>query len=113
MTTKEVKLRFAALRRVSTEQQEKVGESLRTQTADIEKVVDDLGGVITGWYGGAESATPGHEKKEVNRLIEDAQKRPRTWDALIVAHPDRWSRDNAFSRAGLEVFREHGVRFFA
>jgi site-specific DNA recombinase len=107
------KLRFAALRRVSTEQQEKTGESLRTQTKDIEELVSELGGVIVGWFGGQEHATPGHEKKEVSRLLQDAQKQPCKFDAVIVAHPDRWSRDNSVSRQGLEVFRDHGIRFFA
>ena len=106
------KLRFAALRRVSTEQQEKVGESLRTQTKDIQEVVSSLGSIVE-WFGGQEHATPGHEKKEVERLLREAQKRPCRFNAVIVAHPDRWSRDNAASRAGLEVFREHGIRFFA
>lgn len=110
MTTK---LRFAALRRVSTEQQEKMGESLRTQTADIEEVViGSLGGEIVGWYGGQEHATPGYEKKEVQRLLQDAAKEPKRFDAVIVAHPDRWSRDNEASRDGLEVFKAHDIRFW-
>lgn len=107
------KIRFAALRRVSTEQQEKTGESLRTQTKDIEEIVRELGGSIVAWYGGQEHATPGHEKKEVTRLLSDAEKQPGRFDAVIVAHPDRWSRDNTASRAGLETFRENGIRFFA
>jgi site-specific DNA recombinase len=106
------KLRFAALRRVSTEQQEKIGESLRTQTKDIQEIVSSLGSIVE-WYGGQEHATPGHEKKEVERLLRDAQKQHCPFNAVIVAHPDRWSRDNSASRAGLEVFREHGIRFFA
>jgi site-specific DNA recombinase len=107
------KLRFAALRRVSTEQQERVGESLRTQTKSIEEVVNELGSSVVEWYGGQEHATPGHEKKELQRLLKDAQRKPRRFDAIIVAHPDRWSRDNTASREGLEIFREHGIRFFA
>lgn len=111
--TQAKRLRFAALRRVSTEQQEKDGESLRTQTNDIQDVVTCLGGVIVEWYGGQEHATPGHEKKELHRLLSDAQKTPSRFDAVIVAHPDRWSRDNTTSRQGLEVFKEQGIRFFA
>src|SRR5262249_43230252 len=34
------------------------------------------------------------------------------WDAVIVAYPDRWSKDNAKSKEGLEVLRQHGKRFF-
>src|SRR5262249_53081205 len=65
---------------------------------------------ITAWYGGQEHATPGYEKKEIDRLIQDAKKRK--FDAVIVSNADRWSRDNGKSREGLEVFKEHGIRFF-
>jgi hypothetical protein len=34
------------------------------------------------------------------------------FDAVIVAYPDRWSRDNAKSKEGLEAFRKAGVKFF-
>ena len=110
MNDKSGKLRFAALRRVSTEQQEKKGESLTVQKKGIEKAVNHRKGTIVAWYGGQEHATPGHEKKEVARLIEDAKKG--RFDAVIVSDADRWSRDNSFSRAGLEVFKSHRIRFF-
>ncbi len=103
-------LRFAALIRVSTEKQEKQGESLRTQKAEITADVKSLGGTIVEWYGGQEHATPGHETKEVDRLLAHAHKKK--FDAVIVAHQDRWSRDNAKSKAGLEVLRSNGIRFF-
>lgn len=103
-------LRFAALIRVSTEQQEKTGESLRTQRADIESAVKRHGGTIAQRYGGQEHATPGHEKKEIDRLLADAAKNK--FDAVIVAHADRWSRDNIKSTEGLRVFEAHNIRFF-
>ena len=103
-------LRFAALVRVSTEQQEKTGESLRTQRAEVERCVREIGGRIVESYGGQEHATPGHEKKEVDRLIRDAAKGK--FDAVIVAHADRWSRDNAKSMEGLQAFAAHRIRFF-
>src|SRR4030042_3480199 len=99
------KLRFAALRRVSTEQQEKTGESLRTQKTDIEKYVEQLGGEIIAWYGGQEHATPGYEKKEIDRLLNDAQKTPKRFDAVIVTHADRWRRDNRKSAKGLDILK--------
>lgn len=105
------KLRFAALRRVSTERQEKLGESLQTQTKNIQEVAANLGTIVE-WYGGQEQATPGHEKKEIERLLRDARKQPRPFDAVIVTHPDRWSRDNVASQDGLEILREHHIRFF-
>lgn len=106
------KLSFAALIRVSTEQQEKTGESLRTQKTDIEKYVKELGGSIVKWYGGQEHATPGYEKKEIDQLLRDAQKMPKSFDAVIVTDADRWSRDNAKSSAGLEILRQNGIKFF-
>jgi site-specific DNA recombinase len=104
--------RFAALIRVSTEKQEQEGESLRTQTNDNKRAVEQVGGRIVTWYGGQEHATPGHEKKEIDRLLHDAASPDRNFDAVIVAHADRWSRDNSKSHEGLEVFRKHAVRFF-
>lgn len=104
------KINFAALRRVSTEKQEKEGESLRTQKNEIEISVEQLGGKIIGWYGSQEHATPGYEKKEIDRLISDAKKK--RFDAVIVSDADRWSRDNQKSRQGLDIFKEFGIRFF-
>jgi DNA invertase Pin-like site-specific DNA recombinase len=103
-------LRFAALPRVSTERQERKGESLRTQRADIERDVARLGGTIVAWYGGQEHATPGWEKKQLDRLLADATKHK--FDALMVTHTDRWSRDNGKSKEGLEILRSHGIRFY-
>jgi site-specific DNA recombinase len=103
-------LRFAALVRVSTEAQERQGESLRTQRAKNERDVARLGGRIVGWYGGQEHATPGRERKEVDRLIADSAKVK--FDAVIVSDADRWSRDNAKSKEGLDTLRKAGVRFF-
>jgi site-specific DNA recombinase len=103
-------LRFAVLNRVSTEKQEKQGESLRIQRQQKIEDVARLESKIVAWYGGQESATPGHEKIEVDRLLSDAAKG--MFDAVMVSHPDRWSRDNAKSKAGLEILRRHHIRFF-
>jgi site-specific DNA recombinase len=115
-------LRFAALRRVSTEQQEKEGNSLATQTTQIEQAVASIAeninatekirvvGKIVGWYGGQEHATPGHEKKEITRLLADAKEGK--FDAVIVTDADRWSRDNESSKEGLGVFRNKGIQFY-
>ena len=106
------KLRFAAIIRVSTEKQEQEGASLRLQKTEIESAVKHLGGTVVAWYGGQEHATPGYEKKEVDRLVCDAQKTPKPFDAVIVTNADRWSRDNRKSREGLDVFKAHNIQFF-
>ena len=111
-TKNKSKLQFAAFCRVSTEKQEKTGESLRTQKNEIKEAVKQLGGTFFDWYGGQEHATPGHEKKEINRLLNDAQKKPRKFNAVMVTDADRWSRDNTKSRQGLDIFERCGIRFF-
>src|SRR5262249_17448628 len=67
-------------------------------------------GRIVGWYGGSESATPGHEHREVERLIADAERG--IFDAVVVAYADRWSKSNTLSKRGLGVFRRHGIAFY-
>jgi len=103
-------LRFAALKRVSSERQDKKGESLHTQQKQLIENVSKLNGRIVRWYGGQEHATEGYEKEEVDRLISDAQKN--IFNAVIVPDPDRWSRDNEKSKKGLRILRDNGIRFF-
>lgn len=104
-------LRFASLIRVSTEKQERKGESLRTQATQIEQSVE-LTGEITERYGGQEHGTAGWERQQLGKLLEDAVKSCRPFDAVIVADATRWSRDNIASEAGLATLRDAGVRFF-
>ena len=111
-------LRFAVLTRVSTERQEKQGESLRVQREHNDRNVELLG--ITAQYRGshvvarygdkAEHATAGYERAEVDRLIADAARDK--FDAVMVTHHDRWSRDNAKSDEGIRAFKEHRIKFF-
>ena len=105
-------LRFAALIRVSTEQQAKRGESLRTQQSQIEQAVESHGGRITRTYAGHEHATPGWERELVEKLLADSEQSRKPFDAVIVADPSRWSRDNVASETGLERLRGEGIRFF-
>ena len=88
------KLRFAVAfpLPVSTEKQAKVGESLNVQRKQMTASIKRLGGTIAKEYGGQEHATPGWEKQQVNQLLDDAQKG--LFDAVMIAHEDRWSRDN-------------------
>jgi site-specific DNA recombinase len=106
------KLRFAALIRVSTEKQAAQGESLRTQEAQLSAAVASLGGTIVKRYAGQEHATAGYERQQVERLLADSARKPRPFDAVIVADPTRWSRDNVKSETGLERLRDCEVRFF-
>lgn len=109
---KPASLRFAALVRVSTERQQQKGESLPTQISQCKSAVEFNEGHIVKTYGATESehGTPGWERKEFERLLKDAQHDQ--FDAVIVTHADRWSRDNDKASDGLDIFREHGIRFF-
>src|SRR5262249_1668436 len=102
--------RFAALVRVSTEQQEQQGESLAVQRQSLEHDVARLGGQVVAWFGGQEHGTAGWERREVDRLIAEASRD--LLDAVIVAYADCWSRDNAKSKEGLNAFRQADIRFF-
>jgi DNA invertase Pin-like site-specific DNA recombinase len=104
-------LRFGAMTRVSTEAQARRGSSLALQREQLARDADLLGGEVTCWYGGtAEHATEGWERKELRRLIADAKRG--LWDAVMVAHADRWDRGSDEAKEALKVFKERRVRFF-
>ena len=106
-------LRFAPLIRVSTEQQEKQGESLRTQKTEIIQYVKFHKGIIPEYcwqYSGQEHATPGQERAKLDQLLQDASKD--LFDAVIVCYANRWSRDNLKSKEGLNILRANNIRFF-
>jgi DNA invertase Pin-like site-specific DNA recombinase len=107
-------LRFAALIRVSTERQAKRGESLRTQASQIEQAVALLNGKIVARYEGQEHAVAieGYKRVKLEQLLEDAQKKPRPFDAVMVADMSRWSRDNETSKRSLRTLRDAGVLFY-
>lgn len=105
-------LRFAPIIRVSTEEQERKGESLATQKTQISEYVKILGGTIPPecWqYSGQESATK-RERILWDRLLADSGRN--LFDAIIVADASRWSRNNQKSLEGLETLRANGIRFF-
>ena len=86
----------------------------RTQEAQIRQYVDSIpDGVIPEYcwkYRGQESATPGQERALFDQLLQDATKE--MFDAIICCDASRWSRDNAKSKAGLEILKANGIRFF-
>ena len=107
------KLRFAPLIRVSTESQERRGQSLQVQKETLTKAVETLQGVIPDdcWeYSGQEHATSDYERKKFTKLLNDCS--IDKFDAIIVYDPSRWSRDNRRSKEGLEILKTSGIRFF-
>ncbi|MGI9570075.1 MAG: recombinase family protein [Desulfobulbia bacterium] len=107
------KVRFAPLVRVSTESQERRGQSLLVQKESLVKAVETLRGVIPDdcWeYSGQEHATSTFERQKFTKLMRDCSKDK--FDAIIVYDPSRWSRDNRRSKEGLEILKSNGIRFF-
>lgn len=109
----EQKLRFAPLIRVSTERQEEQGHSLRVQREQIIQYVDMLGGTIPDvcWkYSGQEHATENYERRRFDELLRDCSKD--IFDAVIVTDATRYSRENAKSEEGIEIFKRHNIKFY-
>lgn len=106
------KLRFAALIRVSTDKQAKKGESLRTQDKQITRSVESMEGEIVLRYSGQEHGTAGYERKLLDQLLIEAKRNPKPFDAVIVADPSRWTRDNVKNEIGLDTLRDHGIKFY-
>jgi len=107
------KLRFAPIIRVSTEKQQKKGESLETQKKQIISYVKNLDGIIPDncWkYTGQEHATAQFERQKLNQLLSDSDKNK--FDAVIVCDASRWSRDNRKSKEGIEILKNNNIRFF-
>lgn len=107
------KLRFAPIIRVSTESQEKQGESLNTQKKQVTSSVEMIGGDIPDhcWkYSGQEHATPEQERTRLDQLLQDSDKG--LFEAVIVCDISRWSRDNLKSKQGLNILKQNGIRFF-
>jgi DNA invertase Pin-like site-specific DNA recombinase len=103
-------LRFAPLIRVSTEKQEKRGESLNTQKADLEADIKSMDGKIFKSFSGQEHATPTYERKILDELLNDAKQNK--FDAVIIWSLDRWSRDNKRSAEDLQILKDNNIRFF-
>ncbi len=104
------KLMFAPLIRVSMEQQERQGESLRVQREQLTRAIEALGGEVHRWFAGQEHATPEYERRILAELMADAQ--ARKFDAVMVADLSRWSRDNGKSKDYTRLLRKAGIRFF-
>ncbi|MGO9018827.1 MAG: recombinase family protein [Syntrophobacteraceae bacterium] len=103
-------LNFACLIRVSTERQQKRGESLETQKKQLEQSVKALNGSVYRWFSGMEHATVDEERKILDSLMDDAENK--LFDAVMVADVSRWSRDNRQSKRDLDILKKHGIRFF-
>ena len=110
MTKSTVGLRFAALTRVSTEEQAVRGESLTVQKKEIEWHVDQLQGSIVKWYTGHEHSTPGYERSILDQMLTDCP--TGIFDALIICDFDRLGRDLSKIIDVIGTLRENRISLF-
>lgn len=102
-------MKIALLIRVSTEKQEKQGESLANQEAVLRENINRLNADCLP-YIGQEHATVDSNRQQLDKLMEDAK--AGKFQAIMVYDPSRWSRDNGKSREYLDKLRDLGIRFF-
>ena len=105
-----VGLKFAALCRVSSEEQAEKGESLNVQKKMILECVERMEGSVVEWYSGQEHSTPGHERKILKAMLADCS--AGLFDALIVTEINRLGRDMQKLPGVLEHLRKNNVRLF-
>jgi len=106
-------LRFCPIVRVSTEKQERKGQSLETQKSEIKQYVKFLGGVIPPecWqFSGQEHATGIEEREKLDKILMASDKN--MFDATVTCDPQRWARNNHKNKEGLVILRSNGIRFF-
>lgn len=93
-------MRFAILARVSTEGQEKDGQSLEVQVKTLKKCVEQLDGIVVEKYVGQESAMGAKERDNFTKMLVDCSLN--LFDAVMVWDFSRLSRnqnDTALTRA--------------
>ncbi|MGB5051333.1 MAG: recombinase family protein, partial [Caldilineaceae bacterium] len=103
-------LRFAILCRVSTESQEKEGQSLEVQQKTLRECVDMIGGIIIKEYIGQEHGTKGHERPILDEMIVDARKKE--FDALMIYDLSRLTRDPSKSKFILAELKNSGIKLY-
>lgn len=103
-------LKFACLARVSTETQERKGESLDTQETQLRNAVRSVGGELFRLYRGQEHATSGQDRSLLDQLLKDAENH--LFDAVMVTDVSRWSRDNRRNKDDLAMLKNNRIRFF-
>lgn len=105
-----MKIRFAALARVSTEGQETNGHSLETQESLLKRQVVSLGGEIVKWYIGQEHSNTGAYRPIFEGLQKDLT--ANLWDALLVTAFDRLGRDSMEINLFMKMLRQNHKRLF-
>ena len=93
--------------RVSTEEQDLAG-----QERDLRAEAERRGWTVSAVYAEKVSGTGRVEREAYDRLLTDAARTDRSWDALLVWSLDRWSREERFDRAvgAILDLEKRGVR---
>ncbi len=103
--------RFAILARVSTQEQEKEGQSLEVQQKTLNQCVSMLSGVVVKEYIGSESATSGEKRRPLlDEILNDA--RNKVWDAIMVYDLSRLTRDPIKSKVILAELKKNNIKLY-
>jgi hypothetical protein len=106
----DAKLRAFAWARVSTEEQDKRGESISEQLREIREYAERRGIEIMEEFREAVSAFGNGDKRvEFNRMIAKAKADPKV-NAIIVHDFSRFSRDSVGGRALFRDLRDAGIK---
>lgn len=107
------RLRFVALARVSSREQEREGFSLDVQVDALRQYADRVGGEIVRLFRIAETASKADERTTFKELLEYAKRNAHRLDGLLFYKVDRAAR-NLFDYVELERLEsECGIQFIS
>lgn len=104
-------LRVAIFARVSTEGQEKDGQSLEVQVMTLRNCVEVLNGTVVKEYVGSESATSGDKKRPIlDEILNDA--RNKEFECLMIYDLSRLTRDPIKSKIILAELKKYNIKLY-
>lgn len=103
-------MRFAILARVSTEGQEKDGQSLEVQQKTLRRCVEQLNGTVVKEYVGQESAMGTKTRDIFTEMLVDCSLN--LFDAVMVWDFSRLSRNQNDTALFVDVFKKNGIKLY-
>ena len=103
-------MKFAILARVSTEGQEKDGQSLEVQVKTLRECVERLNGTVVKEYIGQESAMGTKRRDIFTEMLVDCSLN--LFDAVMVWDFSRLSRNQNDTALFVDVFKKNNIRLY-
>lgn len=104
-------MRFAILARVSTEGQEKDGQSLEVQALTLRRCVEQLNGTLVKEYIGQESAMGTKARDIFTEMLVDCSQN--LFDAVMVLDFSRISRNQNDTALFVSEFKKNNIKLYA